>query len=296
MDVHGVSWPATPVQAATGVIRASIEQGHESPAEIAQAEEDAGILFDPQRAEQIAVAAREQAAAEYRAELRQLREGSASLEWFRARLRAVIELCVGRPTADLIAVHEILTAADGRTPTTAPLTFTWNRTVMGPAGDEPGEETLVLCTTVRGGPATLVLDDEQRLALGGLLLASLHAAEACTTAGCGLTDAQLDISDPTVWGWIQVRVHGADGPARWWCSSWCVNSAITAAGVELAAADCMAAAGQAPMLSGGDVDEASCVGCGCTENTPCEGGCSWVPNRYMADLCSACAKPGGGVR
>ncbi|MEU1496108.1 hypothetical protein [Streptomyces sp. NPDC005732] len=38
-------------------------------------------------------------------------------------------------------------------------------------------------------------------------------------------------------------------------------------------------------------DEACCVRCGCTENAACLGGCYWVPNRQMVDLCSACATP-----
>ena len=39
---------------------------------------------------------------------------------------------------------------------------------------------------------------------------------------------------------------------------------------------------------GGD-DVARCVRCGCTEDAACEGGCYWVPNRQLVDLCSACA-------
>ncbi|MEU9149159.1 hypothetical protein AB0D59_01060 [Streptomyces sp. NPDC048417] len=35
-------------------------------------------------------------------------------------------------------------------------------------------------------------------------------------------------------------------------------------------------------------DVARCVRCGCTEAAACEGGCHWVPNRQMVDLCSAC--------
>jgi hypothetical protein len=39
--------------------------------------------------------------------------------------------------------------------------------------------------------------------------------------------------------------------------------------------------------------EARCAGCGCTENTPCPGGCWWVANTVgLEDLCSACAQPG----
>ncbi|WP_328439314.1 hypothetical protein OHA71_23545 [Streptomyces sp. NBC_00444] len=38
-------------------------------------------------------------------------------------------------------------------------------------------------------------------------------------------------------------------------------------------------------------DIARCVRCGCTEDAACDGGCYWVPNRQLADLCSACATP-----
>jgi hypothetical protein len=36
--------------------------------------------------------------------------------------------------------------------------------------------------------------------------------------------------------------------------------------------------------------EAACVLCGCTENQACEGGCRWVPNLLMVDVCSACVE------
>ncbi|WP_217545615.1 hypothetical protein [Streptomyces sp. GbtcB6] len=38
-------------------------------------------------------------------------------------------------------------------------------------------------------------------------------------------------------------------------------------------------------------DVARCVRCGCTEDAACGGGCYWVPNQQMVDLCSACATP-----
>ncbi|MCM8548958.1 hypothetical protein [Streptomyces sp. STCH 565 A] len=36
---------------------------------------------------------------------------------------------------------------------------------------------------------------------------------------------------------------------------------------------------------------ARCVRCGCTDDAACDGGCYWVPNEQMVDLCSACATP-----
>ena len=38
-----------------------------------------------------------------------------------------------------------------------------------------------------------------------------------------------------------------------------------------------------------DVDVATCVACGCTEESPCPGGCAWVTHAGMVDLCSACS-------
>ena len=43
--------------------------------------------------------------------------------------------------------------------------------------------------------------------------------------------------------------------------------------------------------SGDSDDVPRCVRCGCTEDAACEGGCYWVPNRQLVDLCSACATP-----
>ncbi|WP_331731447.1 hypothetical protein [Kitasatospora sp. NBC_01300] len=36
-------------------------------------------------------------------------------------------------------------------------------------------------------------------------------------------------------------------------------------------------------------DVARCVRCGCTEDDPCPGGCAWVPELLLEDLCSNCA-------
>ncbi|WP_405930354.1 hypothetical protein [Streptomyces sp. NBC_00827] len=231
----------SPLTAAVGVIKAEMREGDSSALGIAAAEQQAGILFDAVRVEAVASAARDQARAESRAEIAQLRQEAAALDWFRTRLSAVGQLCAGRLDEDLLQVREILTAADGRQATGAPLTVMWDQIVMGPSGDTPKENTLVPCTTARGGPAVLVLDDERRLALGGLLLASLHAVEACPMPGCGTSADDLDASDPTVAGWICVQVAGTDGPARWWCSPWCMNGAVTAAAAELADIDRAAA-------------------------------------------------------
>lgn len=235
------------VVAAAGLIGPVMEKEGVTAREVARAEEQAGLLFDPERAEAIADAAYrlgvDDTKAE-RAELALLGQDPETLAWFHTRLNTVAALCAGRRPEDLLTVREVLTAADGRQSSGAPLTITWDGSVTGLTGDTPYEDTVVPCTTVRGGPAALVLDDSERLALGGLLLASLHTAEACQTKSCGRTAEEIDESNPFVSGWICVKVAGTDGPARWWCSVWCANSAITAitaGGAELAAADLAAA-------------------------------------------------------
>lgn len=35
-----------------------------------------------------------------------------------------------------------------------------------------------------------------------------------------------------------------------------------------------------------------CENCGCTDDTPCQGGCHWAPTDDMTDLCSTCAPSG----
>ncbi|MDX3629016.1 hypothetical protein PV728_01565 [Streptomyces europaeiscabiei] len=299
----------TPVQAATGVITAAMTNGAGTPQEWAQAEEDAGLLFDPKRAKDIETAAhaqgRDQARAEMRAQLEAGAEAVEALEWLHGRLlatapvqegnRAVRRLCGGRRPDDWLSVSEVLRAVDGNAPAPAPLTITWNGHVSGSPEDQPGESTLVGCTAALGGSVVLALDDDQRTALAEQLLATAHPDGACATPGCGLSADDLDTADPTVWGWICVDVAGSDGGPRWWCSSFCAIAAMTAAAAQLATAAQLAAtdpAQQAPYLPAPMVIEDGvrhCLRCGCTEARACIGGCHWVPNAQLIDLCSACA-------
>jgi hypothetical protein len=291
----------SPVQAATGVITAAMTNGAGTPQEWAQAEEDAGLLFDPQRARDIEAAAREQALAEVDAELRHARDAIQSRDWFHERWLALQRLTYGRPDTDLMLVREILAATDPGRATTAPHSLTWDGLVSGPSGDVEGEHTLVPLTTEHGAQAVLALTDEQRLQLGGKLLATLHTAEVCATPGCGLAADEIDeVDPPALFSWIRIEVLGTEDGPRWWCSPWCASSAMTAAAAELAAADQAATVdpdAQIPYLPVAraveDVaeDEARCHRCGCTENTPCAGGCHWVPNAGLVDLCSRCAHP-----
>lgn len=230
----------TSVTAAAGIIDETMKQeGGATALDIAEAEYNAGLLFDPSHAEDIAQAAREQSAAALRAELDELREDNASLLHIKAQLDGIRQALVGRPDTDLMLVSEILAAADPRqtVTTSAPLALYWDGVVMGPSGDTDHENTLVPCTTAHGGPAALVLGDASRLALGGLLLAHPYTGKACPTPGCGTPADELDASDPHVWGWVLVDVAGTESPARWHCTPWCASAAITAGGAELAAAD-----------------------------------------------------------
>jgi hypothetical protein len=309
---HGPA--VTPVQGATGVLTAAMEQGHSTPVELAQAEQDAGILFDPQRAKDIADAAYEQARSENRAELHERGEQLAvmtdrarnlktALAERRRTLEAILRLCEGRPATHHLPVGAILdAAAHARTPyDTAPMTLEWNETAGLKDGGRREAAAIVECTTVYGGRADLVLPAEQRQALASLLGADardIHAS--CATEGCGTVD-DYDASDPSMAGWARVEVGliEDDGP-RWYCGPACVSNALARAAAELAAADQLAAIDpdeQAPYLLAEDVTtveetgEARCHRCGCTENTPCAGGCLWAPNNQNIDLCTQCVTP-----
>lgn len=318
----------SPVQAAAGVITAAMSNGAGTPQEWAQAEHDVGLLFDPKRAKDIEAAAREQARDEMRAELEAAAEAVEALGWFHDRwlataplqagCLAVRKMCEGRPGHYHLPVDAILGALDDQRPATEArcLTLTWDGMVAPPAGDRPGEKTLIGCETVFGGRAGLALTDTQRAGLAEKLLATVHPAEACATPGCGLSADDLDTADPTVWGWILVDVAGSEQGPRWWCNPSCATAAMAALGADLAAADQAAAIAprrQAPgPLYGGDVVRfisdaydsdadmeadaaavedamARCSRCGCTEARACEGGCYWVPNPQHVSLCSACA-------
>lgn len=284
-----------PVTAAAGVIAAAMDHGCVTPAEIAQAEQDAGLLFDPAQAQDIADAARDQALAEVHAELRQARDAIESRDWFHQRWLALQRLTLGRPDTDLMLVSEILAATDPTRAAGAPLALAWDGLVLGPSGDTEGENTLVPCTTEHGAQAFMVLDDARRQELGERLVTATHTGEACATPGCGISAEDLDTTNPFVQGWICVEVAGTEQGPRWWCNPLCVNAAMAAARAELAAADQLAAIDPAQQASATPVvvedDVARCHRCGCTEDHACAGGCYWVPNPQLIDLCSACATP-----
>ncbi|MFE6025577.1 hypothetical protein [Streptomyces niveus] len=152
--------------------------------------------------------------------------------------QAVINMCAGRPDTHMMTVGELRAAVIAPPAASVPLPVTWSG---GMVGGGPRAQTLLPLTTSYGTPACLALPDEERARLAGLLAATLHPAETCRTPSCGATEAELDLyaddDDHHLFGWIAVRVSGAPGPIRWWCSQACANSAITAGGAELAAVD-----------------------------------------------------------
>ncbi|MDX2552573.1 hypothetical protein ACKI1J_42890 [Streptomyces scabiei] len=218
-----------------------------TPAPVA-AEADVARSYDALTVEAIAQSARAQERAEMRAELTAAAEAVETAEWFhtawlgtaalQAGCQAVRELCEGRPEHYHVPVTAVLRALDGPCPTEPrPMTLTWDNMVAPPAGDRPGEMTLIGCETRFGGRAVLELTEDQRKDLAARLSDTVHPAETCATPGCGLPDDTLNAASPSVWGWIRLDVAGtSDGP-RWWCSPPCATAAMTAAGAELAAAD-----------------------------------------------------------
>jgi hypothetical protein len=286
----------TLVTTAEGVIAAAMKRGAGTPREIAQAEHDTGILFDPYRAQDIADAAAEQAHAEDAAELAERGRQLAAMAGIKRQLDAVMRLVEGRPGTHMISVAEVAAAAEyERTAFDGiPMTLGFTQRVHIPRPDAADQRAYIECVTAHGARASLVLTPEQRLHLWLLLDGDEpdpdpHAP--CETDGCGTVD-DYDASDPALSGWVRVEVAGLGDHPRWYCSSRCATSAMTRAGDELATADRAAAID--PDQQGHAVpadDVARCVRCGCTDAQACEGGCAWVPNYLVVKLCSACATP-----
>jgi hypothetical protein len=296
------------VDAAEGIIAATMKRdGACTARDLAEAEAAAGLLFDPKAAADIDQAAREQTAAACQAEMQDL---SATAAHFKGQLDGLAALLAGRRDTDLMLVSEIMRAVDPQATPQPPVTVHWTGTVSAP---HAGLTTVVPCTTSRGGPAELQLRPEERLVLGSALLADLHLGPDCHTPGCGLSAAEMaEVDAPLLFSWIQVHVAGTDDGPRWHCTPWCALAAITAAAAEIAAADQAAAVDPAQqdvpasgspeyaqfaegLLAGaaavGDQEDdvTRCIRCGCTEENACEGGCAWVPNVGMVDVCTGCA-------
>jgi hypothetical protein len=169
-------------------------------------------------------------------EVRQNWSGTDS-RWYHSAQCAATALTAGsavRPGKVTPAGGAITQAAAG----TEPLQLVWDGKVVVsavPHGD--GAEARVSCTTPDGGRAVLVLGQEQRLALAGLLDIETvrDINRRCGTPGCGTPVIGTDSPDhPRWWGWAQVRVKGVGVGLRWLCSPPCVFDAIARAGLELA--------------------------------------------------------------
>jgi len=246
------SVPASSVRAAEGVIAAAMASGSSTAREIAQAEQDAGILFDPQVAEAIAEAAAEQAHTEAHQAITERGRQLAALAGVQRQLDAVMRLCEGRPATDLLTVAQVMKAAErALTPYgSVPMTLAWSGGVH-----LDGSQAVVRCTSSYGGRADVVVRGDDRQALASLLLAGVRdAAVPCATDGCGTVD-DYDASDPALIGWARVEVAGVeDAGPRWYCTPGCVSEALVRAGAALADADRAAAvapARQDPLPSGG---------------------------------------------
>ncbi|MEV6122962.1 hypothetical protein AB0M23_21010 [Streptomyces sp. NPDC052077] len=263
-------------EAAAAVIAATMEANAAATGEdLAQAEQRAGLLFDPVSVDAAVRASAAQARAEAAAEISELRR----------QRDAVLRLCEGRRGDDLLLVSAVAAAAEcGTTALDGfPMALTWTRTTAVPTVDARTGRAVVHCATPYGGRADLVVEDVERQALAAALDTPVPGGAPCPhAADCGTT-ADLDGSDPVLFGWSRLDVAGSGDGSRWYCSPACVSRALARAGAELAAADAL--------FPGAGADEATCVGCGCTEDTPCPGGCYWVHTASMSDLCSACASP-----
>lgn len=244
---------ATVTEAAAAVLDARIAQdGGATAEELAEAEQHAGILFDPARIEELVSATRAQAYAEatadlegIRAELQDARRELAKTAGDHRRLQAVMRLCEGHRGDDLVMVAAIATAVEhGSTALDGmPMPLTWDRSADIPETTDPDKHVTVHCRSSYGGRAHLTIRGEDRQALASLLDAELvrdiHAT--CATAGCG-TAENLDPTNPFLVGWIRIEVACTEGGPRWYCSPQCVSNAVARASEELAAADQLAAA------------------------------------------------------
>ncbi|GEC02990.1 hypothetical protein SSP24_06450 [Streptomyces spinoverrucosus] len=237
-----VSPDASPAEAVTAVVAAEMAKDKPvTPRDIATAEMEAGIVFDPARFKMAVDAAREQARAEYSAELAERGDQLAVMTDFKHRLDRVMRAIEGRPDNDTMLVREILAAVHGTAPyADVPMTLAWTRSVDVPEQGAEDQRAVVDCVTAHGGRAHLVLTRDERQALASLLDAEIvrdiHAPCPHSKA-CGLTDDEIDAAYPKLFGWSRVFIVGLDEPGRWYCTPACVSRALARAGEKLAEAD-----------------------------------------------------------
>ncbi|MFJ4631591.1 hypothetical protein [Streptomyces sp. NPDC088847] len=235
-----------PVQAAAGVLAAAMTNGSATVQELAQAEADAGLLFHPQLAQDIATASAEQAHAEDEAEIAERGRQLAKMAGAQRQVEAVRRLIEGRlgwhhlPVAEIAAAVEYAKTAHDGSP---PMTLTWTGSARVPDAHTTHKQVVVECTSSYGGRADLVVEGRDRTKLASLLDTEVIRdinAPCAHEAGCGSDDAHLDSAG--VFGWFRLDVGGLSGGPRWYCSTGCVNAAMVRAGDDLALADQVAAA------------------------------------------------------
>lgn len=240
----GVAATGTPATAAAAaVIDATMRANNDAASgeQLAEAERQAGILFDAASVDAAVSAAREQARAEADAELAELREQLTTMAGAYRQRQAVLRLCEGRKGDDLLLVSEVAVAAECGTTALddAPMTLTWQGSADIPTDDDAVKRVRVHCESSYGGLAHLVVEGKDRRALASLLDSELVRdvdAPCPHVRDCG-TAEDLDASDPTLFGWVRLEVAGIDGGPRWYCSAECIFKAVSRAGEELAGLD-----------------------------------------------------------
>ena len=236
--------PATPEQAAAAVLDAALAENQEATGEqLAEAERNAGILFDATSIDAAVAAAVEQTRTEYAAEFAEVRKQLAVMAGARRQRDAVLRLCEGHRGDDLLLVSVVAAAAECGTTALdgLPMTLAWTRRAHVPDAHTTRKRVVVECTSSYGGRADLVVEGDDRMALGSLLVEEAHDVHAtCPTDGCGTVD-DYDASDPALIGWARLEVAGIESGPRWYCSPQCVSAALARAGDELALADQAAA-------------------------------------------------------
>lgn len=239
----GPCTPGTPATAAAAAVIDATMRANDgaSGEQLAEAERQAGILFDAASVDAAVSAARAQAQAEADAELAELRGQLAAMAGAYRQRQAVLRLCEGRKGDDLLLVSAVAVAAECGTTALddLPMTLTWTRSADVPADRDLAKRVTVHCESSFGGRANLVVDGDDRRALASMLDAELvrDIHDPCPHAKhCG-TAEELDPSDPALFGWARLEVAGIDGGPRWYCSAGCIFKAVARAGEELAAVD-----------------------------------------------------------
>ncbi|NUP19845.1 MAG: hypothetical protein HOZ81_27955 [Streptomyces sp.] len=225
----------SPVRVASGVIRAAMANGSATAEDIAQAEADAGVIFDPQRAQDIWNAAYEQARAEGAAELAGLHQQLAAVAGSRRQVDAVMRLCEGRAGDDLLLVSAVAVAAESGSTAldSVPMVVRWTGEVSFPISGR----SIVRCVSSYGQRADLVVEGADRVKLSSLVDAEIRDPhEPCPTDGCGTVD-DYDASAPALFGWSRLEVAALGDSPRWYCSDRCVFDALARARHDLTEAD-----------------------------------------------------------